>query len=69
MLLLNAVIGYCQERSAGNAVEELKKGLALKANVLRDGTVSEIKAPDVVIGDIVVLDVVGFFGLVKSRAS
>lgn len=41
---------------AGNAVEELKKGLALKANVIREGRNEEIPAPDVVPGDIVILD-------------
>lgn len=45
---------------AGNAVEELKKGLALKANVIRDGRTEEIPAPDVVPGDIVILDEVHF---------
>ncbi|KAK4135563.1 plasma-membrane proton-e [Trichocladium antarcticum] len=52
LLLLNAVVGFVQEFQAGSIVEELKKTLALKAVVLRDGTLKEIEAPEVVPGDI-----------------
>ena len=37
LLLFNAVIGFWQEHQAANAVEALKKQLALKARVKRDG--------------------------------
>ncbi|GJD02140.1 plasma membrane ATPase [Colletotrichum higginsianum] len=52
LLLLNAVVGFVQEFQAGSIVAELKKTLALKAVVLRDGTLKEIEAPEVVPGDI-----------------
>ncbi|KAF7554964.1 hypothetical protein G7046_g6664 [Stylonectria norvegica] len=52
LLLLNASVGFIQEFQAGSIVEELKKTLALKAVVLRDGTLKEIEAPEVVPGDI-----------------
>ena len=52
LLLLNAGVGFIQEFQAGSIVEELKKTLALKAVVLRDGTLKEIEAPEVVPGDI-----------------
>lgn len=41
-----------QEFQAGSIVEELKKTLALKAVVLRDGRLTEVEAPMVVPGDI-----------------
>ena len=52
LLLLNASVGFIQEFQAGSIVEELKKTLALKAVVLRDGRLIEIEAPMVVPGDI-----------------
>ncbi|KAK5997851.1 Plasma membrane ATPase [Cladobotryum mycophilum] len=52
LLMLNACVGFIQEFQAGSIVEELKKTLALKAVVLRDGTLKEIEAPEVVPGDI-----------------
>ncbi|KAL2131591.1 hypothetical protein VTI74DRAFT_4832 [Chaetomium olivicolor] len=52
LLLLNAVVGFVQEYQAGSIVDELKKTLALKAVVLRDGTLKEVEAPEVVPGDI-----------------
>ncbi|KAF1961507.1 plasma-membrane proton-e [Byssothecium circinans] len=52
LLLLNACVGFIQEFQAGSIVAELKKTLALKATVLRDGALVEIEAPEVVPGDI-----------------
>ncbi|KAJ8125588.1 hypothetical protein O1611_g8050 [Lasiodiplodia mahajangana] len=52
LLLLNAAVGFIQEYQAGSIVDELKKTLALKAVVLRDGTLKEVEAPQVVPGDI-----------------
>ncbi|GAO46368.1 plasma membrane ATPase [Saitoella complicata NRRL Y-17804] len=53
LLLLNACVGFIQEFQAGNIVAELKKTLALKTVVLRDGQLAEIEAPLIVPGDIV----------------
>ncbi|KKZ61539.1 plasma membrane ATPase [[Emmonsia] crescens] len=52
LLLLNACVGFIQEYQAGSIVDELKKTLALKAVVLRNGRLTEIEAPEVVPGDI-----------------
>ncbi|EHA55602.1 plasma membrane H+-ATPase [Pyricularia oryzae] len=52
LLLLNACVGFIQEFQAGSIVDELKKTLALKAVVLRDGQLKEVEAPEVVPGDI-----------------
>ncbi|KAI6249167.1 Plasma membrane ATPase [Erysiphe necator] len=52
LLLLNAAVGFIQEYQAGSIVEELKKTLALKASVLREGRIYEVDTADVVPGDI-----------------
>ena len=53
LLIVNAVVGFWQERKAENAIELLKKRLAPKARVLRDGTWHEIPSKELVPGDIV----------------
>ncbi len=52
LLVINAAIGFFQEFKADNAIEELKKKLALKARVLRDGKWQEVDAKSLVPGDI-----------------
>jgi len=52
LLLFNAGVGFWQEYTAGNAVEALRKQLALRARVLRDGQWQEIDATQLVPGDI-----------------
>ncbi|KAK2746229.1 plasma membrane H+-ATPase [Myotisia sp. PD_48] len=56
LLLLNACVGFVQEFQAGSIVDELKKTLALKAVVLRNGHLVEIEAPQVVPGDILQIE-------------
>ncbi len=53
LLLFNAGIGFWQEFTAGNAVEALKKQLAMKARVLRDGQWREIDAKQLVPDDVI----------------
>jgi H+-transporting ATPase len=53
LLLINAVVGFWQENKAENAIELLKKKLALNARVLRDGKWQQIAARELVPGDIV----------------
>jgi len=53
LLVFNAGVGFWQEYTAGNAVEALKKQLALKARALRDGRWQEIDAAGLVPGDII----------------
>jgi H+-transporting ATPase len=53
LLAFNAVVGFWQEHQAANAVDALKKQLALKARVKRDKQWAEIDAAKLVPGDIV----------------
>jgi H+-transporting ATPase len=43
LLLLNAVVGFWQEKKADNAIELLKQKLAQKARVVRDGNWQEVR--------------------------
>ncbi len=53
LLLINSFVGFYQEFQAGNAIAALKKTLAHKCLVKRNGNWSEIDAKGLVIGDIV----------------
>jgi H+-transporting ATPase len=53
MLIINAVVGFFQERKAENAIALLQQRLARNARVLRDGVWQEIPARGLVPGDIV----------------
>ena len=53
LLTLNAIIGQMHSRSSQKAVELLKKKLALKARVLRDGAWEVVDAAEVVPGDMI----------------
>lgn len=53
LLMLNAVVGFWQEKKADNAIELLKQKLAPNARVLRDGKWVQKPAKELVPGDIV----------------
>ena len=53
LLVFNALVGFWQEYQAGNAVEALKKKLALNSRVLRDAHWQQINARELVPGDII----------------
>ncbi|MBN2349734.1 MAG: plasma-membrane proton-efflux P-type ATPase [Bacteroidales bacterium] len=53
LLILNAVVSFWQENKADNAIEMLKKKLALNARVFRDKNWKQIKANLLVPGDII----------------
>lgn len=53
LLVFNAVVGFWQEFQAANAVDALKKQLALKARVKRNGKWIELDAKSLVPGDII----------------
>lgn len=55
ILLLNATVGWYQEKQAADVVASLKGDIAMKAIVIRDGSEQEIKARELVPGDIVSL--------------
>jgi len=51
LLFFNAIVGFWQEYQASNAIAQLKKNLALKARVLREGQWLNIDASHLVPGD------------------
>jgi len=53
LLLFNAVIGFWEERQAGNAIEALKARLAIKSRVKRDGKWVTPPAKELVPGDVI----------------
>ncbi|MEU3086199.1 cation-translocating P-type ATPase [Streptomyces massasporeus] len=56
VLLINATIGYLQERRAEHSLEALRQMLVPTARVRRDGQVSVIPAGALVAGDVVLLE-------------
>jgi H+-transporting ATPase len=53
LLMVNAVVGFREEYQADNAIAALKKKLALRAKVKRDGKWTGIQARELVPGDVV----------------
>ena len=53
LLAANAVVGFWEEREAGNAIEALKAKLAVKARVKRDGKWITPAARELVPGDVI----------------
>ena len=53
LLIGNALIGFFEEKSAGDAVSALKAQLALNANAKRDGQWVTVPARELVTGDII----------------
>lgn len=53
LLLANGVVGYTEERQAGNAIDALKAKLAITARVLRNGEWITVPSRDVVPGDLI----------------
>jgi P-type Mg2+ transporter len=55
IILGSSLLSFFQEYRASNAVEELKKRLALTARVLRDGAEQELPVELIVPGDVILL--------------
>ena len=53
LLFANSLIGFYEERNAGNAVKALMDSLAPKAKVKRNGNWKEIESADLVPGDMI----------------
>jgi H+-transporting ATPase len=53
LLFSNAVVGFWEERQAGDAIAALKAKLAIKARVIRDGKWINPAARDLVPGDVI----------------
>ncbi|KAF1363954.1 plasma-membrane proton-e [Lizonia empirigonia] len=56
ILLLNAIVGWYQEKQAADVVASLKGDIAMKATVVRDNQQQTILARELVPGDIVVVE-------------
>ncbi|MCJ7437433.1 MAG: HAD-IC family P-type ATPase, partial [Acidimicrobiia bacterium] len=56
VVILNAILGFAQERRAEASLAALKRMLVATARVRREGRVAEIPAEEVVGGDIVLLE-------------
>ncbi|KAK0654248.1 Plasma membrane ATPase [Lasiodiplodia hormozganensis] len=56
ILVLNAIVGWYQEKQAADVVASLKGDIAMRCTVVRDGREQNILAREVVPGDIVVLE-------------
>ncbi|KAJ5575616.1 ATPase P-type K/Mg/Cd/Cu/Zn/Na/Ca/Na/H-transporter [Penicillium sp. DV-2018c] len=55
ILCLNAAVGWYQEKQAADVVASLKGDIAMRAQVIRDGTQQEILARELVPGDVIVV--------------
>ncbi|KAK8065991.1 plasma membrane H+-ATPase [Apiospora hydei] len=55
ILLLNAFVGFYQEKQAADVVASLKGDIAMRATVVRDGQGQQVLARELVPGDIVIL--------------
>ena len=67
IILFSTILGFWQEKSAGDAVNELLNLIKVKTTVLRDGKKGEIFVEEVVMGDIVFLsagDIIPADGLI-----
>jgi len=56
IIFISGLLGFWQERSASNAVDNLLSIVRIKAAVLRDGITREIPVEEVVPGDILILN-------------
>jgi len=56
ILMLNAVVGWYQEKQAADVVASLKGDIALRSTVVRDGVEQEVKARELVPGDIIIIE-------------
>src|SRR3989339_1576309 len=55
VVLVNAIIGFIQESKALKAIESLAKSMVNEVTVIRNGTRQRIRASELTIGDVVVL--------------
>jgi H+-transporting ATPase len=53
LLFVNCIVQFAEEAQAGSAIEALRKQLALRARVLRNGTWGELDSRELVPGDVI----------------
>jgi len=56
VILINAIIGFVQERKAERAIDALKKLIVAYAKVYRNGEVIKVPSKELVLGDIIFLE-------------
>ena len=56
IVLISGLLGFWQERGAANAVEKLLAIIQIKADLLRDGKLTEVVIEEIVPGDIILLN-------------
>lgn len=56
IVILNAILGVTQENKASNALKALKEMAAPKAKVIRNGELQSIDSPNLVPGDLIILE-------------
>ena len=56
VVMINAIIGYVQERKSEQAMQALKNMTKPFCKVIRDGVINKIKSEELVVGDIVVIE-------------
>ncbi|KAK9780598.1 putative Plasma membrane H+-ATPase [Seiridium cardinale] len=56
ILMLNAIVGWYQEKQAADVVASLKGDIAMKARVVRNGQEMDILARELVPGDILIIE-------------
>jgi Ca2+-transporting ATPase len=56
VLVLNAILGYVQERRAESALAALRDMAAARARVIRDGGVGAVSASELVPGDVILVE-------------
>ncbi|KAF2754574.1 plasma membrane H+-ATPase Pma1 [Pseudovirgaria hyperparasitica] len=56
ILMLNAIVGWYQEKQAADIVASLKGDIAMRCSVVRDGREQSILARELVPGDIVIIE-------------
>ncbi|PIE77188.1 MAG: ATPase [Clostridiales bacterium] len=56
IVLLNGILGFVQENNAEKSMQALKNMQVPAAQVLREGRVQQVLSPEIVIGDIVLLN-------------
>jgi len=69
ILLLNAIVGWYQEKQAADVVASLKGDIAMKAIVVRDNQQQTILARELVPGDIVVVEGVPAFPVMSASSA
>jgi Mg2+-importing ATPase len=55
MVVLSVTLDFVQEHRAGQAVERLRRSVAVRTRVLRDGSLREVEIRELVPGDVVVV--------------